>query len=355
MSKKNWSTAYALFCLLLLIGGGVACFVFAYLQGVNEMAQAVIGIAIGLIVAPIVHELGHVFFAKLSNMSIQYVKAFCFSWRRTGKKLHFRMVSPFAHDETQVIPNGGEDMQKRAYRYAVGGLICSGVLWLLLLLASAIVTVLWNANYLLWGASVYVGYLFLLNALPLEYASGKTDVAVCVGIKKGYDEEKVMLSAMYIQGEAVAGKHYGDIDEKFYFDIPVLAEDQPLFALILQLRYRYFVDKQLFEKAGQTLNRLASIEAYLTDDEWARVCAELVFMHALNNDAESAENCGRYCKTFLMGETATAKRVLATFTAVFGDKEKAKTLQESGFALLENEWIIGEKLWEEALLSRLCL
>lgn len=355
MRKKTWSIVYAVFCTLLLIGGGVACFVFAYLDGIIQTVEVLIGVALGVIVAPIVHELGHVIFAKYANMPVAYVKAFCFSWRRKGKGLVFRFASPFAPDETQVIPNGGEDIQKRAYKYAVGGLVFSGILWIMIISTGLMVMFFVHPNYVLWGASVYTGYLFLLNVLPMEYTSGKTDASVCLGLKKGCNAEKVMLSAMYIQGEAYAGKRYGEIDDKYYFNIPVLAEDEPLFALMLQLRYRYFVDKELWRNAGETLNRLAEINEYLTIEESQRVCAELVFMHSLNADLERAEECGRYCKDFLSGETAMAKRVLATFTDAFGEKEKAKILQENGLGLLENEWILGEKLWEEKLLFRLHL
>ena len=355
MRNKTWTTVYAVFCTLLLVCGGAVCFVFAYIDGILQMVEAVIGLALGVIFAPIIHELGHVVFAISSNMSIAYVKAFCFAWQRKGKKLRFRIASPFIPDETQVVPIGGDNIQKRAQKYAVGGLIFGGALWSMCLLASALVTVLVAPNYVLWGASVYTGYLFLLNVLPLEYVGGKTDSAVCVGIKKGGDEEKVMLSAMYIQGEAYVGKRYGEIDEKYYFDVPVLAEDSPLFALITQLRYRYFVDKELWKKAAEMLNRMAGITEYLTDEEREHICAELVFMHSLNADLDNAEACGQYCKTFLSGDTVAAKRILATFTATFGEKEKAKTLRESGVALLENEWILGEKHWEEKLLSRLSL
>ena len=63
--------------------------------------------------------------------------------------------------------------------------------------------------------------------------------------------------------------------------------------------------------------------------------------------------CGQYCKEFLKRETATAKRVLATFISAFGDKEQAGLLKEDGLRLLKDELVLGERLWEEKLLLKI--
>ena len=110
MRNKTLATVYAVFCTLLLIGTGVVCFVFALMGGTSQTVQAVIGIALGILFAPIMHELGHVVFAKNSAFTIAYVKAFCFAWQRKGKKLRFCMVSPFSPDETQAVPKHSENM-----------------------------------------------------------------------------------------------------------------------------------------------------------------------------------------------------------------------------------------------------
>lgn len=353
MRKNAFATAYAIVCTLLLITSAVTCFATSCFVGLTAMAKAVIGLASGVIIAPLFHEIGHVAFAKSARMDVVYCKAFCFAMEKVQGKTRLRLVSPFRADETQVIPKSGENMQKRACRYTLGGLILSGVLFFVLLTASILVTVLVKTPFGLWGTCVYTGYLFLLNAMPLEYASGKTDALVYKGIKKGYDAEKVMLSAMTVQGEAYAGKRYGEIEEKYYFDLPVLAEDEPLFALITELRYRYYIDVEDFAKASFQMNRLAGLQPYLTDEQTERFCAELVFLHSVNGDLENAEACGKLCQNYLKSETATAKRVLATFISAFGDKEKALLLKEDGIRLLEKERIAGERLFEEKLLARI--
>ena len=354
MRKRTLATAYAVFCALLLIGGGLACLITSYLAGTMYIVYAGIGLIAGLLIAPVVHEFGHLVFAWTNGMKCVYCKMFCFAFGRKGKKMKFRFVSPFAPDETQVVPMTGKNMSKRAFRYTVGGMVFSGLLWLTLIALACVFTFgSAEVQYLFWGISVYVGYLFLLNVIPLEYAGGKTDALVAHGIMKGLDAERVMISAMSVQGEAYAGKRYGEIAESLYFDVPVLAEDEPLFVLITQLRYRYFIDVEDYDNASLQLNRLAQLQPYLTDMEFQQVCAELVFFHSLKGDKDGAEACGKYCQEFLRRDTATAKRVLATFISSFGEKEQALILKESGLRLLADERIVGERLWEEKLLSKI--
>jgi hypothetical protein len=80
---------------------------------------------------------------------------------------------PFAPDETQVLPIGSENMEKRAYAYAIGGLVYSGVLFAALLAASIVCWCFGTGVFFVYALLPYAAYLFLLNVLPAEYASGK--------------------------------------------------------------------------------------------------------------------------------------------------------------------------------------
>ena len=82
------------------------------------------------------------------------------------------------------------------------------------------------------------------------------------GIKAGRDAERCMISVMEIQGQLYEGKSFSEIDEKYYFELPQLCEDEPLYSAILDLRYRFYLEKGLFEKAADCLNRLALNQDY---------------------------------------------------------------------------------------------
>ena len=176
---------------------------------------------------------------------------------------------------------------------------------------------------------------------------------VYVGLKKGFDAEKNMLAAMDIQGQLYEGKSYAEIEPKRYFELPQLCEDEPLFALMLDLRYRYYLEKGELEKAADQLNRLANSQVYLPDSEAEKIAAELVYMHSLLGDFEAAEENGKLCREYLNSEAAAAKRILAAYSAAFGRKDAAEELISQAEEALRNERIVGVAKFERVLLSRI--
>lgn len=331
----------------------MTAFAFAWRAGLTDSLLCVCGLFIGFVLSPILHETGHLAFAAATDMEWIYAKFFCFKlYRKNGKK-RFGLASPFAADLTQVTPRLGGNMQKRASLYTLGGLIFGGV-WLLVVLTAAIVTTaLEKPNYLLWGILPYSAYLFFLNLAPLEYAGGKTDAMVYAGIRKGEPAERVMLSAMEIQGRLFAGESFAQIDEKLYFDLPQLCEDEPLFAVMLDLKYRYYLEKGETEKAFDCLERLLQAQAYLSDDEAEKLAAELVYLYALYGNREGAETYGKLCREYLAQDGITQKRILAAYSAAFGAPDSVPLLQAQALQAAENELFKGLERFEKILLSRI--
>lgn len=352
--KRTWTTIYAIFCTLLMVAGFIAAFYFSWISGIESTIACLIGMLVGFILSSTLHELGHVLFAAFAEMECVYVKFFCFAFARANDgKMNFSFVSPFADDRTQVLPKHSKNMSNRACVYTLGGLALS-LFFLLVILAVALITSLSGVpSYLFWGMLPYATYLFLLNAMPLEYASGKTDMLVFVGIKKGYDAEKTMLSAMEIHGGLYEGKSFAEIDESKYYDLPQLCEEEPLYAVMLDLRYRYHLEKGEYERAADCLNRLAQSQAYLADEELEKVAAELTYMHALNGDLEGAEESGKLCRELLQKELVSSKRVLAAFSMAFGRADAAEALKAQAEGLLQTERIAGVRKFEQQLISRI--
>lgn len=351
--KKSFSTAYAAFNTILLIAGYILTFYFAWAKGVAALFWALVGMIFGFVLAPIFHELGHLLFAEIGKMQYVYFKAFCFRFARKNGKLKFSLASPFAADETQVIPTCGGNMKKRATRYALGGLFVEGGAFILLLVAAIVCTALKATRFELWAAVVYFAYLFLLNAIPANYASGETDAAVYVGIKKEDASERNMLAAMEIQGRLFEGKSFSEIPEDLYFSQPQLCEDEPLFSVMLDLQYRYYLEKGDLDKAAEKLNRLAQTQAYLPDDEVIKIAAELTYMHALNGDTELAEQCKALCEEYLQGNSLTAQRVLAAYAYLERDFEEVKARKAKAEELFDGEYVKGNAVFEKILLSRI--
>ncbi len=351
--NRKFAAIYATVCTLLMAVGFLIVAVFAWQEGVITSIKCMIGLICGFIFSPTLHELGHVSFALIAKMDYVYVKFFCFKiYVKSGKK-RLGLISPFAPDQTQVLPKSGGNMQKRAILYTLGGLIYGGA-FLFIILAGAIVCSAFGlTNYLLWGIIPYAAYLFFLNLPPIEYPSGKTDTLVWLGLKKGAPAEKTMISAMEIQGQLFEGKSFAEIEEKWYFDLPQLCEDEPLFAVMLDLRYRYYLEKEDLDNAANCLNRLTDIQGYLSDEELKKLGAELTYMHTIRGDLEGAENSAKLCKEYLRSEEITAKRVLLAYSKASGKTEAIEPLLTQASACLSKEKIAGLRKFEEILLSRI--
>ncbi len=331
-----------------MVAGFLLVFFLAWKEGVPQTVAALIGCVAGFIIAPILHEIGHFVFGKGAGMELVYGKAFCFQITIKNGKKRLSLASPFAAEQTQMIPKYAGNVKERAKRYVLGGLLLSGLFFLLDLLLAILFK-----NFVAWGILPYLGYLFFLNVLPLEYPSGKTDVMVYRGILKGADVEKCMLAAMEIQGELYAGKSFGEIEKSSYFDLPQLREDEPLFALLAHLRYRYYLEVGEADNAADCLNRLARSQAYLSEEEVQALAAELTYMHSVRGDLSLAEESGKLCKEYLSDETPSAKRILAAFAAASGNVEGAEILVKQAQGLLAKERIAGVRRFEEKLLARI--
>ncbi len=345
--KKRFATIYAVACTLLMLAGFVLTFALAWRASTTDVVACLCGFVAGFALAPIAHELGHLACGKASGMRCVYWKAFCGKCYRKGGKLRFSFASPFVAEQTQMLPTRGGNMQKRASRYVLGGLLFSAVF-----LGVAVAAALWTGSYAAWGLLPYAGYLFLLNAAPVAYASGKTDVLAYRGIRKGEPAERCMLAAMEIQGELSEGKRFSEIDEALYFDLPTICEDEPLFAVLCDLRYRYFLDKGETARAEEWLNRLAEIEEYLSPDEVEKIAAEFVYAYTLRGDRESANAYGKGCEAYLKSPTLSAKRILAAYSAAFGNAAVVEPLKAQAEALMDGEPLGVQKL-EKSLLERI--
>ena len=352
--KGTVSKIYAITLTIGLVGAEILLLCLPAFSTSEGAVSLLFGLALSLFLAPTFHELGHVFFAEISMMKWTYIKIFCFSFIAKKKGFHVKFANPFTADQTQVIPKSGGDMKKRAIKYTLGGLVFGGG-YLLLLLVSALLLMSFGATaVLLWGMLPYAAYLFLLNVVPAEYASGKTDMQVFVGLLKGDAAEQAMLSAMEIHGKLFEGNSYSEIDEHL-FKFPCLREDEPIWSVAHELCYRRALEQGDLGQAAKELERFAQAEEYLTEEEYQTLAAEYVYMHALSGDFEKANKCAEASKNFLSGEAPTAKRILATCSYLRGEENACRALIEQAKIVLEEELIKGNKKFEEILLSRLDL
>lgn len=350
---KKSTLCFAIFSILCLLGSLAAVFVFAWQRGVAAMFLALLGTVLSFVISPSVHEWGHIVAAKKQKMRLVYTKFFCFQIAEREGKLCLSFASPFAPEQTQTLPVCGGNMEKRAISYTRGGLRFGGVSFLLfVVIAVCLQCFRLSVSFFFFALLPYTGYLFLLNAVPVYFAGGKTDALVLKGLKRGADEEKAMLAAMEIFGELSENKSFTEIDEKLFFDLPIIAESLPVSATITDLRYRYCLEKGNMDGAAEQINRLASLTAYMDEGNMEEVAAELMYMHAVCGDTERAKESKKLCENYLQKPLLSAKRILAAYARLLGEDEEEKKARAEFERLKATEKIEGKRKAEEILIER---
>ncbi len=339
--------------MLILTVTSMVVIIFLAMPSLDNLIEAIVGTAVSLAVVPMVHELGHVSFALANRMQIAYCKFFIFRFYRKGEKLSFGFANPFAPEETQVLPMGSENMQKRAYAYAIGGLVFGGVLLLIFLAASILSWSLDGSAYAVYSWLPYAAYLFLLNVVPVEYPSGKTDALVACGIKNQAPVEQTMLNLMRIHGELQQGKTFGEIAEEFYFSAPQIAVDEPLYVPILDVRYSYYLEKEDYENALDCLKRIREAGEYLTQEEIFSLERNLAYLSLLGGKDTVLKRAVHSDEKAWQADDIAVKRILALYMCGCGDDERTAALVAQAQALLPTVYPLGLRKHEEILLSRI--
>ncbi len=300
----------------------------------------------------IVHELGHLIAGKSNKFVFSSMVIWFFKWARVNKKIQFSFV--MLGDEagyTEMIPQSEENIEKRFVNMTRGGLIGS-IIVTILSIPSLFINTLSLWGFVLWSSLLPIGIYYVFGTLlPLSTGGVLNDGGILYHFKKGTDNSKVMANLLKIQANLYNGKTPSEIDEKLYFDIPQLPEDNLNFALILNARYNYYLDKKDYENAKKTTDRLLSLEDYLPKLYlWVFKTDALYNACTFDFNEELADDLMYELEKYLNNiNTATNVRVkLAYLTNVTGEKEgldifikkaqkEAKRCQIKGLGIYETK------------------
>ena len=152
-------------------------FFYAWRQsGLSALVWTICGFLAACILAPTLHECGHILFARSQGMKIKMTKFSFFRFLEREGKLRFSLASPFRTDQTQAIPLRSGNMKKRAELYTIGGLVFGGIYAFILLLFALLLQGK-NIACFFWGGFPYAAYLFLINAVPFDFLRYKKRIA----------------------------------------------------------------------------------------------------------------------------------------------------------------------------------
>lgn len=235
----------------------------------GQIFQSVLRFVVGAIVAgfvcAIAHEFGHYISGKKNGFVFSSMAVWFFRLRKDCGKVKFDFIMPGEQaGYTEMLPSTENDLDKKLLNMTKGGLIASFIVMLLGIPALFLTDYISVWVYSIWSMLLTMGaYYFFGTALPASEGHTLNDGAVIYNVKKQTDTAKVMLNLLKIQANLYLGKTPSEIDEKLYFDVPQLREDDINFALLLNARYQYYLDKKDYVNAQKCSDRILSLEDYL--------------------------------------------------------------------------------------------
>lgn len=276
----------------------------------------VLGAVIAGFFCTVAHEVGHLIAGRKNGFKFSALSVWFFRWRKTGKKTAFDFVLPGeSAGYTEMIPDGTDNLAERLKKMTAGALWLS-FLPMLIGVAPLFITALPLWAYAILAMFLPMGaYTFFGNALPMSSGGARNDGAVIYGLKKGDDVSKVSVALLSVQAELYNGKTPAEADEKYYFDVPQIAEDDLNFLLLLCARYNYYLDKGDYENAKKTTERLLSLEEYFPKSVMYPVKADALYNACtFDYDEERADDLTYETEKYLNGENSlTNVRIKAAY------------------------------------------
>lgn len=253
----TYSVTIGLFILVVLMGQKY----FANFWSIVFLMIA--GAILAGVIVTFFHEFGHVLGGKINGFEFVSMSVLFFKWVKVKGKISF-IFSGLGGElgYTEMIPKYPENMAKRYKSMTLCGVLF-GIIPTLIGVIPLFLTTLPAWLYCLWVTLLPVGIYYILdNGLPTMGAGVPNDGGNIYLISKKRDTAKVMINLLTIQAEMYQGKTPSEIDEKLYFDLPQLREDDLNYFFLLNARYNYYLDKKDYDKAKETTERILSLEEY---------------------------------------------------------------------------------------------
>lgn len=318
----------------------------------------IVGAVISAFLATTLHELGHLFFGLVFGMSFNSIRiGFLYFYRNGGKiKCKFSVLTNVA-GSCEMTPKNSENIYKKYIALSSGGLVFSAIYLALCILIVAMPNVFGEVWYFLIGCGLpLVAYSVLLNAMPFELSSGKTDGAVILGLLKKDASSQVVVNILTIQGQLYQGKTPSEIDEKLYFDLPQICEDDINFIILTNMRYIYYLDKKEYAKALKCNDRIKDLIEGLPKIYQANLLSDRLFDScALSFDEKEATHLYALVENYLKNETnCTNYRIRASYKFyVQKAYAEARQLINNGLHEAEINSIKGIGLMETKILNEM--
>lgn len=245
MMKNKLVTAIAATLAILFAAAGG--YVFCTQSNIEAELYTIIpvylvSLMLGALVEDIIHEGAHFLVGAICQMGVKAPK-----------------IRLFKSSSIELCPKGVKCIKARFLATVVAGLVFDVLLVVLGVIAFAVPSVPAIAGF----AAPYALYSLIINGVPLEYGTGKTDALVALEVIKNEPTAQVLLNILKIQGYLRSGVFLKDIDEGLLLDVPQLPEDDLNFIILTQLRYEYYLAKNNDSEAYKYFMRYQQLIEYL--------------------------------------------------------------------------------------------
>lgn len=330
--KKNTLTVIKILEILVAIVLAVLVVFFAYYNYGKEYNYFLIAVCLVLgggitaIISDAVHEAGHLIFGKICNFSFNCIRiAFIKIYKHGGKyKVTFKRLPDSIAGAIEMLPKNSKNLKKRFLLMVSGGLLFSFVLFVSCLICFILHDKLHFLAYVLICAGLpYAFHLFFYNVFPLNFQGDNTDGAILWGIALNDTSYVTAINLLTIEGLICEGRSPCEIDEKLYFDLPQLAEDDVNYIILLSYRLMYYLDGGDAKNAISVCNRLEDLADYFPEFYYNGLLSDILFCECcLKGDLEVSKELYKGLELYLKREdTLTANRILASYE-LYVNKDK---------------------------------
>ncbi len=330
---------------------------YAEIDSVVLIFALVLGGLLSALICSVFHELGHIVFGLACGFRFNSLRIGMFKLYRGDGKLRctFKDIPETVAGAAEMLPRNAEGLYSKYLLVTLGGLAFS-----FLFLLAAILTLYFYQRipfiaYALVCSSLPAAFhLFFYNALPFSSDDLDTDGALLRGLIKKETSFLTAVNILAIEGYLYQGLSPSEIEQKLYFGLPQLPEDDFNFILLTNYRLMYYLDGGDIANAVRACDRLEGLLEYVPSYYFADIASDILFCElTIKGETDVAKEMFPRLERYLRSEdTLQTRRILAAYE-LYVNRDKLAALRELNAAeeKAENYWVAGVAKYEKKLIA----
>ena len=330
---------------------------YAEIDSVVLIFALVLGGLLSALICSVFHELGHIVFGLACGFRFNSLRIGMFKLYRGDGKLRctFKDIPETVAGAAEMLPRNAEGLYSKYLLVTLGGLAFS-----FLFLLAAILTLYFYQRipfiaYALVCSSLPAAFhLFFYNALPFSSDDLDTDGALLRGLIKKETSFLTAVNILTIEGYLYQGLSPSEIEQKLYFGLPQLPEDDFNFILLTNYRLMYYLDGGDIANAVRACDRLEGLLEYVPSYYFADIASDILFCElTIKGETDVAKEMFPRLERYLRSEdTLQTRRILAAYE-LYVNRDKLAALRELNAAeeKAENYWVAGVAKYEKKLIA----